>query len=107
MGILVLYTSFLSPLDIAFEFEKSTLYDVYIGFDYLILTLFAFDILINFRSTYFDENLDEILAPKLIAKNYLKSYNFYVDVISTVPISEISQIFSDASVSNNYTRIFK
>ena len=90
MGILVFYTSFLSPIEIAFEFESSTLRDVYIVFDYIILAFFGFDILINFRSTYIDDKLDEIIAPNLIAKNYLKSTNFYVDIISTIPISEIS-----------------
>lgn len=50
---------------------------------------------------------DEIVNSKQITKNYLKQYNFYVDVVSTIPISEISELFSGASISNNYTRIFK
>lgn len=43
----------------------------------------------------------------MIAKNYVSQYNFYVDVISTIPISEISYLFSGTSVSNTYARIFK
>lgn len=42
-----------------------------------------------------------------VAKNYVRSYNFSVDLISTIPISELSQAFSGTAINSNYTRIFK
>jgi hypothetical protein len=45
--------------------------------------------------------------PKMMAKSYLKQYNFYVDTVSTIPISELSELFAGSAISNNYTRIFK
>ncbi len=55
MGLLVLYTSLVSPVDIAFEFAEGPFKRFYVGFDYLLLSLFACDILICFRTTYYDE----------------------------------------------------
>jgi hypothetical protein len=53
----VLYTSFISPLDIAFTFGGGDLYTTYKTFDYIVLSFFALDILFNFRTTFYDENL--------------------------------------------------
>ena len=47
------------------------------------------DLLINFRTTYIDENDNEVVDFSSIAVNYVKSTSFYLDLISTLPISEI------------------
>lgn len=57
IGFLVLYTSVLSPIEIAFKFESETLNNVYKIIDYFIFVLFILDILINFRTTYIDVSL--------------------------------------------------
>lgn len=57
IGFLVVYTSVLSPIEIAFKFEGETLNEVYKILDYFIFVFFILDILINFRTTYFDVNL--------------------------------------------------
>jgi hypothetical protein len=68
-GLLVLYTSFISPLDIAFSFSDSGLYTVYKTFDYIVLILFGVDILFNFRTTYYDTNLVPINPPNIRLKS--------------------------------------
>jgi len=50
----VLYTSFLSPLDIAFEFDDPTFSSIYKIIDYFVLAFFCLDIIMNFRTTYSD-----------------------------------------------------
>lgn len=55
----------------------------------MILIIFILDIGITMRTTYFDEENDEIIDGKLILNHYIKSTNFYIDVISALPISEI------------------
>jgi len=55
MGLLVIYTSLVSPVDIAFEFADGPWKSFYVGFDYFLLSLFACDILISFRTSYYDD----------------------------------------------------
>ena len=43
------------------------------------------DIIINIRTTYFDEKSDEIINTKKIATKYLRSFSFLIDVVSTLP----------------------
>lgn len=107
MGILVLYTSLVSPIDIAFEFGDGPFKRFYVGFDFFLLSLFALDILINFRTTYYDEQQAEIVDSRMIMRNYLKNYNFYIDVVSTIPVSEISEAASGTRINSTYTRVFK
>lgn len=84
MTIIVTSTSIYVPLDLAFEgFTDS--FDP----EYLVLSFFWIDIILNFRTTYFNENTDEIISSVMIAKKYIKSWNFLIDVCSALPISEI------------------
>ena len=67
----------------------------------LIDLMFGIDIVVNFRTTYYDnETQDEVLDPKLTAKEYISSCNltspsFTIDFLSTVPFDNIALIFTD------------
>jgi hypothetical protein len=51
----------------------------------VIDAIFAIDILINFRTTYFNPRTgDEVSDPKLIAKAYLQG-RFWIDLLATIP----------------------
>lgn len=84
MLLMVALTSIYVPLQLAFD-------DFMDGFDpeYIVLTFFWVDIVLNFRTTYFNDETDEIISPSLITKKYIKSWNFLIDIISSLPISEI------------------
>lgn len=84
MTILVTLTSIYVPLQLAFD-------DIMDSFDpeYFVLAFFWVDIVLTLRTTYFDEDTDEIIDPVIIANKYLKSWNFLIDVCSALPISEI------------------
>jgi hypothetical protein len=111
MGVLVIYTALMSPIDIAFEFTGGGTFEtVYNILDVMLLCLFACDIIINFRVTYFDDDQSEVVNSREIMKNYLQNYNFYLDMVSTVPISELSNLVTgsgSSGVNNTYTRIIK
>lgn len=56
--------------------------------------LFAFDILINFRTAYVNDQTDELVTdPVKIAKNYLKG-RFWVDLLASIPFNDIFGWFS-------------
>jgi len=48
--------------------------------------IFAVDLIVNFRTTYFDTILgEEIVDGKKIFINYLLTFRFWIDLISTIP----------------------
>lgn len=57
--------------------------------DSIIDLTFIVDIIIRFRTTYIDTvSGEEILDSYAISMRYLTSYNFYIDVLSTIPIGD-------------------
>ena len=98
ISVFVLYSTFLSPIDIAFEFSGTSLVAYKIG-DYVTLVFFSLDIFINCRTTFFTDNNDEIINGKIIARAYLGSTMFIFDLISTLPIAEISDAFASGDGS--------
>tara|TARA_B110000285_G_C15050462_1_gene576682 strand:+ start:691 stop:900 length:210 start_codon:yes stop_codon:yes gene_type:complete len=58
--------------------------------DSIIDLIFTLDIILRFRTTYIDQvSGEEIDDTSLIAIRYLKSTQFYLDVISTAPLDKI------------------
>ena len=52
--------------------------------------IFIMDIVLRFRTTYIDPiSGEEVMDSMLISMKYLKSYSFYIDVISTVPFADL------------------
>lgn len=54
-----MYSSFFSPLDIAFEFSGSGLILYNIG-EWITLVFFILDIIVNLRTTYYTPNNEEV-----------------------------------------------
>ena len=87
--ILAIYNSFQIPFEIAFEPPEMETSKFFIA-NTLIDLCFAIDILIAFRTTFYDSSTgDEIFDPKRIAREYLQS-RFIIDFISTVPFDNIA-----------------
>ena len=55
----------------------------------LILGIFYCDILINLRTTYYNELSAEIVDYKMILKNYMFSTYFIIDIISAIHFDAI------------------
>ena len=79
---MAIFNSFAVPLEkVITELENNPSYQT---LDLIINILFIFDIVIGFRTTYFDAWGNEIRSPKLIAKKYIKGM-FFIDLFSSIP----------------------
>lgn len=76
---------FLIPLNLAFDME-STFTSI---MDSIVDMCFILDIFVTFRTTYLDDNFDEVMNSKLIAIKYLKG-RFIIDLMSAIPFDTIS-----------------
>lgn len=81
----MIYTALFTPFNIAFEDEKSFLRKY---MDYGADLVFLLDIIINFVSSYFDNEDNLVVEHKKIAINYLKGW-FWIDFISIIPFEFI------------------
>jgi hypothetical protein len=82
------YQAFSVPLDIAFEFDYSNSPTIR-TINSIIDLVFIMDIIFRFRTTYIDPiSGEEVMDSWLIGMRYLKSYGFYIDVLSTFPFSD-------------------
>ena len=85
--LLSLLNAIYVPIEIAFN-KRSTLMDI---FNHIIDSLFMLDILVNFRTIYFDsKTLEPISDSKMIAKNYVKGGRFFIDLLCSLPIEAIA-----------------
>ena len=58
--------------------------------DSLIDMIFALDIILRFRTTYIDQvSGEEVTDTYMIGMRYLKSSQFFFDLISTIPFDDL------------------
>lgn len=82
------WNCFTLPVDIAFEPEEFESIGMVV-FNHLIDIVFAFDIIINFRTTYIEEKTGyEVVKPRIIARNYVRS-RFVIDLLATIPFDTV------------------
>ncbi|XP_033119254.1 potassium voltage-gated channel unc-103-like [Anneissia japonica] len=107
--LLVLYTTILTPYSVAFLLKddtkqaklnkepdtrdsqgpSSSYTNPLIIIDLIVDVMFIFDILINFRTTYVDDNKGEVISnPYDIAAHYLKGW-FFIDAMAAIPFDLI------------------
>ena len=60
--------------------------------DYLVDVVFIADIVLTFRTTFFDQENELVLDKKIIARNYMKFW-FPIDVVATVPFELLGFCF--------------
>jgi hypothetical protein len=71
--------------------------------DFLIDGFFFADILLNFRTSFLNSLTgDEVVDPKLIALNYLNSFRFWIDFISTAPFDIILGNFFQGDLASQF-----
>ncbi|XP_034246962.1 potassium/sodium hyperpolarization-activated cyclic nucleotide-gated channel 2 isoform X5 [Thrips palmi] len=93
--MLLLLVANLIILPVAISFFNDDLSTRWIAFNCLSDTIFLIDIVVNFRTGIMQQDNAEqvILDPKIIAKNYLKTW-FFLDLISSIPLDYIFLIFN-------------
>ena len=82
--VLAIVICYLLPVQVAFEPEllESAWY---FNLDLIINIIFGIDIIVNFITSYYDEDGNEVFEYDKIAINYVKKLTFYIDAISTIP----------------------
>jgi hypothetical protein len=86
--VLVLYNVMLIPMELGLELETNTAWSV---IDYMVDLTFAIDIMLNFRTGYFDERNILVMDTKAIALRYIRSW-FFIDVLATFPFELLALI---------------
>lgn len=90
--LLIIFLSIWNAIQLPLEFAFPEIFEGKKGIDAaekFTDLLFAFDILINFRTAYIDSHTDELITdPKKIAMNYIKG-RFWVDLCASIPFNDI------------------
>ncbi len=90
--LFVIYNTFSVPFDAAFGNEEKKLVSMS-WVNNVIDVFFCIDVLISFRTSYFDQEGEEVLNGKKIARYYINSGRFFVDFIGSVPIDTFLSLF--------------
>jgi len=61
--------------------------------NWIILAFFIFDIGINLRTTFYNEEFEEIVQYKEVAMYYIKSPYFYLDLVTAFPFDALGGAF--------------
>ena len=87
--IIALYNAVWTPLTVSFDYAiKSGKENLFSLIDEVVLVIFMTDIVINFLTSYLIVASGEIVTkPSMIAKNYMASFDFIVDFLSTFPFT--------------------
>ena len=87
---LALWNVFFIPYNVAFRPSIGNT-PWFLAFNYFIDIAFFFDIIVNFRTTYFNNDGDEVFVPIEIAKRYIFGGRFFIDLLASVPLDNISK----------------
>lgn len=94
--VLAIYNGFSIPFSVAFTLTPA--YSLLHTIDSLIDFIFFIDIILNFRTTYINiKTGEEVSNGVLIARNYVLSGRFLLDLLSTLPFSTIGGLIGDNS----------
>ena len=76
--------------------------------DRIIDTVFMFDIVINFRTTYKDPHTDEkVNSSKKIAIRYILHGRFFIDLLASLPLELITSFEGSSSVNFKFVGMIK
>jgi hypothetical protein len=85
---LAVYNAFVIPVSIAF---KPELFQdpAFVFFDVLVDAIFFVDIMVNFNTTFYNNEGTEVYNRKVIAIKYIAGGRFFIDFISTIPMDDL------------------
>jgi hypothetical protein len=95
VGVLIMYSVLVIPFRIGFGVD--CLHTLAFAFDCIVDITFFIDIVLNFRTPFFDRTVGIVVDPWSIASRYIRSW-FTIDFLSTVPIDMIVQLALTGSV---------
>ena len=86
--LLALYNCIIIPIDIAFPLADFGPIGYEIA-DRIIDVMFLLDIIVSFRTTFYNKHGEEVFDTKKIAINYIFGGRFIIDFLSTVPLDDM------------------
>jgi len=84
MTLVVLLVAIFIPWLFAFPDDNNAYLNM------IILLFFILDIIFSFRTSFLNEQGDEIIKGRSCAWNYAKNPFFMIDLISTIPFDELA-----------------
>jgi len=91
---LAIYNCIMIPLSLAFGADVGAA-EALEGVERLVDVLFALDIFLNFRTTYINPKTNiEIVDPAKVAKHYVHSIRFPVDLFASIPFEAFVSVDS-------------
>lgn len=105
--VFAIYNCFTAPYQVSFQLDVAT--PVYLDIiDTVIDLLFMVDIYLNFITSYIDlKTGDEITDKAKIARNYMKSLQFGLDVVSCVPVELLALFLTGLDSSVGLIKLLK
>jgi hypothetical protein len=107
--LLIIMFSIWNALTLPYSLAFPDIFTNNVGFNVsgrIIDVLFAFDVIMNFRTGYVDAKTDElILNSKKIAINYIKG-RCWIDLLATLPLEDIGQLLLGSSGSQKHLKLF-
>ncbi|KAJ8552164.1 hypothetical protein ON010_g10382 [Phytophthora cinnamomi] len=100
VGIGIVYSIIVVPFRLGYNVDATGAWSV---LEMSIDGFFFVDILLNFRTAYFDDERKLIYEPRALFWRYVKGW-FFLDLISTVPIDELFQAV--VGTSNQTLKLF-
>lgn len=88
--VLTFYTAVVVPFNAAFA-AKTLEHNGLIIFDAIVDVIFLVDIFINFHSTFVGPAGEVVSDPRVIRRNYLKTW-FFIDLLSCLPYDLLNAI---------------
>ncbi|CDW87544.1 voltage-gated ion channel superfamily [Stylonychia lemnae] len=99
--VLSLFNAFYVPVELTFAIETTEMEVI----NYIMDCIFVLDIVVNFRTIYFDERTnDPITETRKIAINYVLRGRFFIDIVATLPLEFISEI-KDVHISKSSLKL--
>ena len=101
--LLAIWNCISIPFEVAFEPEAP---DIYTVIEYIIDICFFIDIVLAFRTTFVNKKTGfEVIDSGLIAKNYVKGSQFWIDLLATIPFDLLYFAFVGQSDEDSSTQI--
>ena len=100
-----LYNCVMIPLNVAFNTELDEVLPTWLDIgEKFIDIMFVLDIFLNFRTTFINPKTNiEIIEPERVAKNYLNSIRFPVDLLASIPFDYFISAKSADGTNNSLT----
>ena len=95
--LLAIYNCISIPFSSAFDPDTIIYYEI---FETIIDVLFAVDVIINFRTSFVHPKTGlEVVEGKSIAKNYILSGRFWIDLLATIPFEKLYSLIAPGNNS--------